>query len=55
MSAKQHSVELSVEDRSAVERVAHSYRRSTRERLHARILLRSADGATDAAIAVEVR
>jgi hypothetical protein len=37
MSAKQHPVELSGEDRSAVERVARSYRRSTRERLRARV------------------
>lgn len=55
MSAKRFPVELSAEVRPAVERVARSHRRSARERQHARILLRSADGATDEAIAVELR
>ena len=55
MRAKKYTVALSGEDRLAVEKVARSYRRSERERLHARILLQAAaDDATDAEVAAEL-
>lgn len=51
---------LCQEDRLSVEQVARSHRRSARERLHARIVLRAdsageGGGATDAVIARELR
>lgn len=55
MRAKQYAVGLMAEERSAVERVSRSYRRSERERRHARILLRTEEGSTDAAIAEALR
>jgi len=60
MRTQKYAVKLTAEARSAVERLARSYKRSARERLHARILLRADDaaeggGATDAAIATELR
>ena len=54
MRSKKYPVRLDAESRLAVERIARSYRRSERERQHARILLRVAEGETDAAIAAAV-
>jgi putative transposase len=53
MSVKKYVVTLSQDEREQVERVARSYKASSRERLHARILLRadSAVGDKDTEIA----
>lgn len=55
MRSKKYPVELTADERLAVERVGRSGRRSARERLHARILLRTAGGERDAAIAQVLR
>ena len=54
MPAKKHVVTLSKEQRLELERAARSNKRSLRERQRARILLATADGADDAAIASRV-
>lgn len=59
MRAREYVVALSEDERARVERVARSHRRSARERLHARIVLRAdsaAEGGArpDAGIAEEL-
>ena len=56
MSAKQHFVHLSDEERQQVERAVRSNKNSPRERLRARILLAASDpaGFTDAQVAAQV-
>lgn len=56
MSAKQHLIRLSTEERPQVERAARSNKNSPRERMRARILLGASDGAacTDKQIAAQV-
>lgn len=56
MSAKQHLIGLSAEERLQVERAVRSNKNSPRERLRARILLAASDGTerTDKQIAAQV-
>ena len=54
MPAKKHPVILTADERAALEKAARSNKRSTLERRRARILLASAEGQSDAAIAQQV-
>ena len=56
MAAKQHLIRLTAEERQQVERAVRSNKNSPRERMRARILLASSDGAprTDKQIAAQV-
>ena len=54
MPAKKHPVVLTAEEQAALEKAARSNKRSSLERRRARILLASAEGQSDAAIARQV-
>jgi hypothetical protein len=56
MSAKQHLIRLTAEERLQVERAGRSNKNSPRERMRARILLATSDGKerTDKQIAAQV-
>ena len=54
MPAKKHPVILTAEEQATLQKAAHSNKRSTLERRRARVLLASAEGQSDAAIARQV-
>ena len=54
MPAKKHPVILTADEQTALEKAARSNKRSSLERRRARILLASAEGRSDAAIARQV-